>query len=568
MIKLRDYQQELVDKINNSISVRNCVQAATGFGKTVVFSYLATKTKGKVLILVNREELVEQTAELLNSEDVFFLTARAKKQDDKPITIAMIETFDRRSKKGLYNINDYDLVIADEVHNLQFTKCFTDYKGRLLGFTATPITDKKETIFRCKYCNSKSNTSKKCCNHEMKEYKKSISLKRWYGELITGKPISWLIDNGYLVDIQNYICDTENLDKLKEDSSGMFTTESESEVFENNTAIQNLIENYKEHCIGLKTMVFNTNINHNNLAYEKFKELGYNVRSYDSKSKEDRKEIVDWFRNTDDAILMSVGVFTTGFDVKEVQAIILNRATKSRSLYYQMVGRGGRITDKIFKHSFKLVDLGGNVARFGSWDYDYNWKQAYDNETEKLKRFNPLEDYKTCHECSAMIKEYPCDYCGAEAKKRGKKVGDKIVIAEELEEIKPPRAIHVLNYAIANNLDINEAKVFTANCLRDIIIKKKYSKYVYQRNIEAIQDRIEEIITPIYTMLHGSKLKGNRIRKRNDFVNKVIKKINKYYGIEGQTKRSQTTTRYSSMVQKQLLPKTSQSTFSNFFSTK
>ena len=41
----------------------------------------------------------------------------------------------------------------------------------------------------------------------------------------------------------------------------------------------------------------------------------------------------------------NVGILTTGFDCPNVEAIILNRATKSLSLYYQMIGRGSRIAE-------------------------------------------------------------------------------------------------------------------------------------------------------------------------------------------------------------------------------
>lgn len=532
MITLRDYQKELVNKIDKSHVLRNCVQAATGFGKTVVFSYLANNFDGRVLILVNREELTTQTAEHLNDEEIFFLTAKTKKISDKRITIAMVETFDRRLKKGIYNVNDFDLIIADEVHNLQFVKCFEGYKNKLLGFTATPITDKKETFFKCKYCGKRSIKKDKCHNAEMKEFKRSVSLKRWYGELIEGKPISWLIDQGHLVEIQNYISDTPNLNALKEDSSGKFTEESEKEVFENSTSIHNLIENYIEHCKGKKTMIFNSNIKHNNMAHEEFLKLGYNVRSYDSKSKEDRKEIVEWFRRTSDAVLLSVGVFTTGFDVKEVQCIILNRATKSRALYYQMVGRGGRTTNKIFKPSFKLIDLGGNVSRFGSWDYDYDWYSSYNNEEEKQKRNNALEDFKNCHSCGAMIKEYPCQYCGAEQKEKTKSTNKSTEIAIELEDIKPPKPRHIINYARANNLDINEAKILTSNYIRDMFIMKKTPAETVLKNKNYVVKKIKDIIIPVYYELHNSDngLEGNKRRTINDFANKVIKNINKYYG--------------------------------------
>ena len=51
----------------------------------------------------------------------------------------MVETIARRKS---FDINDFDLVIIDESHNLQFVKIIQEFKGRLLGFTATPKTDK------------------------------------------------------------------------------------------------------------------------------------------------------------------------------------------------------------------------------------------------------------------------------------------------------------------------------------------------------------------------------------------------------------------------------------------
>jgi type I site-specific restriction endonuclease len=67
---------------------------------------------------------------------------------------------------------------------------------------------------------------------------------------------------------------------------------------------------------------------------------------------------------TPDAILTSVGILTTGFDEPTVDTIILNRATKSLTLY-QMIGRGSRKLPN--KDMFTVIDLGNNAARFGLW---------------------------------------------------------------------------------------------------------------------------------------------------------------------------------------------------------
>jgi superfamily II DNA or RNA helicase len=110
-------------------------------------------------------------------------------------------------------------------------------------------------------------------------------------------------------------------------------------VFNNLASTENLMANYEEHCLGKKTMVFNSNIKSNEEAVKMFRLKGYNARGFDSKTKGSRKDIVDWFKNTPNGILMSVGVFTTGFDCDDVEAIILNKATNSLSLYHQIVGR-------------------------------------------------------------------------------------------------------------------------------------------------------------------------------------------------------------------------------------
>tara|TARA_R110001632_G_scaffold211700_1_gene337254 strand:- start:1076 stop:2665 length:1590 start_codon:yes stop_codon:yes gene_type:complete len=529
-MKLRDYQQEIVDKINSSTSIRNCVQLSTGGGKTVIFSHLANNFKGKVLILVNRTELVQQTARNI-SKSVSLITAKTKKIGSGDVLIGMVESVNNRIKKGLFDINSVDLIIVDEIQNLQFIKVFEGYEKRLLGFTATPVTMKKERYFKCKYCESKHETQVECCGKETQKYTLEVSLKRWYGELIQGIEIENLIDRGNLTPVHNFSCDNPNLDKLKTDASGEYTNKSIDDTFNNLASTENLIENYLEHCVGKKTMVFNANIEANNEAFKLFQMRGYNVRSYDSKSKEKRGRVVEWFRNTPDGILMSVGVFTTGFDVEDVECIIMNKATQSLSLYHQIVGRGGRITDKIYKPYFKMIDLGGNVSKFGSWSDSVNWEAIYNNEKEKKARVRDVEDFIICHSCEAMIKEYDCEYCGA--KKKVKKAKSKVVIAKELIKLPPPRVNHILNYCQKNQLTINDGKNLTANYILDMFIFSKTKPESIVENKEYLRKEIEKAILPIYFALHNSDLEGNKFRTIKDFQNKIYNKIDKYYEERG-----------------------------------
>ena len=53
----------------------------------------------------------------------------------------------------------------------------------------------------------------------------------------------------------------------------------------------------------------------------------------------------------------------------------MNRATKSPTLYYQMIGRGSRKLPT--KSDFIVVDLGNNAARFGLWTADVDWQKIF-----------------------------------------------------------------------------------------------------------------------------------------------------------------------------------------------
>ncbi len=86
---------------------------------------------------------------------------------------------------------------------------------------------------------------------------------------------------------------------------------------------------------------------------------------------------MEWFKNTPDATLSSVGILTTGFDEPTIETIIINRATKSLALYFQMIGRGSRIFKE--KKTFSILDIGNNLSRFGLWTSNVDWQAIFKN---------------------------------------------------------------------------------------------------------------------------------------------------------------------------------------------
>jgi type I site-specific restriction endonuclease len=154
-----------------------------------------------------------------------------------------------------------------------------------------------------------------------------------------------------------------------------------------------LLSAYEEIAKGTKTLIFNNGINTSRYVYEVFKKAGYNIRHLDNKNTPtERKEILDWFAVTPDAILTSVSILTTGFDEPTVETIMLNRATRSLTLYFQMIGRGSRILPN--KDEFTVVDLGNNVVRFGMWDAPIDWQEIFhfpDFYLENIKNDEDIE---------------------------------------------------------------------------------------------------------------------------------------------------------------------------------
>ncbi len=89
-----------------------------------------------------------------------------------------------------------------------------------------------------------------------------------------------------------------------------------------------LLYAYEEIAKGTKTLIFNNGINTSRYVYETFKRAGYPIKHLDNKNTaSERKQILEWFSETKDAILTSVSILTTGFDEPTVETIFLNRAT-------------------------------------------------------------------------------------------------------------------------------------------------------------------------------------------------------------------------------------------------
>ncbi|HEX8517827.1 MAG TPA: DEAD/DEAH box helicase [Bacteroidia bacterium] len=359
--KLYDYQQEAINKIferlNDHTEKFNLLyQLPTGGGKTVIFSEIAKRyireTGKKVLILTHRIELCAQTSDMLNEFGVEnkIIDSKVKTlpdQEDYMCFVAMVETLNNRLQDEKLEVDNVGLVIIDEAHFNSFKKLFKFLEGSvILGVTATPLS---------------SNIK--------------LPMKETYNELIVGHSIPELIEKGFLSKATTYSYDV-NLGSLKVGIDGDYTVSSSDRLYTNILMQEKLVAAYEEESKGKKTLIFNNGINTSRHVYQLFKNAGYDIRHLDNTNTEqERKDILTWFKHKPDAILTSVGILTTGFDEPTVETIILNRATKSLTLYHQMIGRGSRVLPN--KSTFTVIDLGNNAARFGLWDSFVNWHEIF-----------------------------------------------------------------------------------------------------------------------------------------------------------------------------------------------
>lgn len=381
---LRNYQIAAVEEVENSNTKNVLLQMPTGAGKTFTFCELAKRFFAeniqRVLIVVHRIELLEQAKKSLG-EKSFIIQAGVKQiPHNYDYYIAMVETVNKR----VHLLPSFGLVIIDECHIANFRKLpfFTD-ECKVVGVSATPINEKP--------------------------------LSDVFHKLIISTDIGTLISDGFLLNCKAYGFASELVSKQNfKIRKGEFDEKQMEDFYSSEKMVKNVIESYWKFSAGKKTLIFNVNIKHNTSVYNAFLGEGLNVYHITGETPADqRKMILDAFKNQSDAILCNVGVLTTGFDEPSIHTVVLNRATKSLSLYLQMIGRGSRTYPD--KTEFTVIDLGKNTLRHGFYDDPQDWQSYFQNGTKKDNNGKqgaaPIKECPTCN-FTMHNRKVICPNCG------------------------------------------------------------------------------------------------------------------------------------------------------------
>lgn len=392
-ITLRDYQKTAIQNIRHEFNTGKktvILQLPTGAGKTIIFTAISKQANEKgstILVITDRKELLTQADGAFDKFGITptLLTANTKTLKKAEIYIGMVETIKRRLTKPNYVdfVQSFSLIIIDESHKQSFDRLFeaiTPFQY-VIGATATPYRTGK-----------------------MKP------LKEYYDSIVIGEQITELITCNFLSPAVHYGVPIAGLDKVKI-TAGDFDQKQMGELYDAPELYGGVIENYKAHASGRKTLLFAATVRNSEIMAREFNSAGISAMHLDAETpKSEREAILEDFKNDKFMVLCNVGILTTGYDEPSVSCIITYRATRSLPLWLQMCGRGSRIYEN--KRDFIILDFGENAKRHGLWDEYRTWSL----ENAKPPKKQGMALVKDCPACGAMIpaRSVTCPVCGFE----------------------------------------------------------------------------------------------------------------------------------------------------------
>lgn len=348
MIKLRDYQEEIFDRVV-SYSTRNLstiVSLTSGAGKSYIIAKLAEFYSSQGLDVV---VLVPFVAVRKQISDLF-------KDNGIEVTVSS-------SLKILNNKQDYpniDVFLIDEAHHSaadSYTKLFDLFpKSLKVGFSATPVRNDNKALFGI------------------------------YDYIITSDMTpTKLIELGYLSkfiyyapsnsDIANHAISRDKL--VVGDSSYIIGSKNKSNK---RVVYGDVFKTWSKYAKNYQTVLFAPNVESAEGYAEIFKANGVSAEVISSKlHPKTVLSIIERYRNGEITVLCNYNMISEGFDMKEVDCVILTATTFSYPLFYQ---RAYRALRKNGKRKAIVLDHGDNASIHGMIDIVKEYSLTPTEESE------------------------------------------------------------------------------------------------------------------------------------------------------------------------------------------
>lgn len=339
-LSLRPYQAEARDAIRDEWDqgrTRTLLVLPTGCGKTIVFSAVAKAVVdegGRVLILAHRGELLDQAADKM--ERMTGLGCSREKAEDTclgqwfRVVVGSVQTLMRPKRLAKFAPDYFDAIIIDEAHHAisssyqAVLEHFTE--AHVLGVTATP--DRGD----------------------------QVDLGQVFDSIAYSYSLPSAIHDGYLCPIKAQTV------PLKLDLAGVAMSAGDYKASDVDTALDPYLPRIADEmiaagCMDRKTVVFLPLIKTSQKFAGILSDKGFDASEVNGES-DDRAEVLERFDAAGcGTVLCNSMLLTEGWDCPSVDCIVVLRATKVRSLYVQMVGRGTRLSPDTGKTELLVLDF-------------------------------------------------------------------------------------------------------------------------------------------------------------------------------------------------------------------
>lgn len=406
---LKRYQikarSEVMAALRSSGSV--VLQMPTGSGKTVIATDIVKRARGRVLFICHRKEIIRQTSRHFDDANIHhgviapgFPPSRAR------IMVASVQTLARRPKGEFCP----KLVIWDECHHVaakSWRKVMDAYpEAKHIGLTATP------------------------------ERLDGKGLEDYFSRLVCGPTTATLIKRRQLSRYRYFAPSDPDLTAAKM-QAGDYRRSDIAKIMNTPVLVGDALAEYQKHASGKRAICFAVSVEASKSLAARFNQAGIPAAHVDATTPEDERDAaVAGLETGAIKVLSNVEVFTEGFDLPAIDAVILMRPTKSTQLYLQMVGRGlrtarGKDAAIIFDHAGLWLDHElPDVER--EWSLDGRARQRL--LESRRKHGEPM---RRCPECSAVHRMVPhCPECGYEYP-TGREVGEYDAQLRELRGVVP-----------------------------------------------------------------------------------------------------------------------------------
>ncbi|TWT71651.1 DEAD/DEAH box helicase family protein [Crateriforma conspicua] len=396
----RYYHREAIARIMESYGEANTREAlvvmATGTGKTrlsiaTVELLMKAGWVKRVLFLADRTALLRQAKRAFNKHlpHATLVNLVEEKSDENARVVfstypTIMNLIDDTKNDGQrrYGVNHFDLIIIDEAHRSVYQKyraIFEYFDSLLLGLTATP----RDEVDRDTYGLFGLESGNPTFAYELDQ---AISDGFLVGFKAISVPLKFQRD-GVKYD---ELSDDEKLEyeeKFYDDETGSLPAAIESPAVNKWLFNQDTVDRVLKKLMtdGLKvgggdrigkTLIFAKNHDHAEFIVERFnknfpKTAGKTARVIDNHVKY-AHTLIDDFYIADKAPLVAVSVdmMDTGIDVPEIVNLVFFKIVRSKTKFWQMIGRGTRLCADLFgpgkdKTEFYIFDYCQNLEFFG-----------------------------------------------------------------------------------------------------------------------------------------------------------------------------------------------------------